>query len=313
MDGPTITLAPPDAAPLARADAGPLAHLDGARRDCSDAAQLEPGEQARRIDELGRLLITYGQITERLQKSHVQLTATVQRLRGELGEKNRELERRNRLAALGEMAAGMAHEIRNPLGGIQLYASLLGKDVADRPQCHDLVRKISGGVRRIESLVEQILQFTRELHVNPRPIDVADVVDRAVEYAAECFAQRQVRCQVEGPRPLKALADPMLLEQAILNLLLNAAEAMEGGGLVQIEYGPPLASSPARHFHLVVRDTGPGFSPDVLDRIFNPFFTTKETGTGLGLAIVHRVIDAHDGAISAMNDPAGGARFEIKI
>src|SRR3954469_25734596 len=97
------------------------------------------GASAQRIEELGRIIMAYSEVTERLQQSHDQLTQTVQTLRQELSEKNQLLERSNRLAALGEMAAGMAHEIRNPLGGIQLYASLLGKDVADRPASHQLV------------------------------------------------------------------------------------------------------------------------------------------------------------------------------
>ena len=105
--------------------------------------------------------MAYSEVTERLQQSHNQLNETVLSLREELGEKNRELERKNRLAALGEMAAAMAHEIRNPLGGIQLYASLLAKDVAGQSDSLQLVQKISGGVKRLEGLVGQVLQFSR--------------------------------------------------------------------------------------------------------------------------------------------------------
>src|SRR4051812_14936075 len=123
-------------------------------------------DPTRRMEELGRIILAYSEVTEKLQQSHDQLTATVQALRQELGEKNRLLERKNRLAALGEMAAGMAHEIRNPLGGIQLYASLLADDLKGRTELSDsltLVRKIAGGVKRLESLVGQVLQFTREI------------------------------------------------------------------------------------------------------------------------------------------------------
>src|SRR4051812_44718814 len=94
---------------------------------------------AQRVEELGRIIMAYSEVTERLQHSHDQLKGTVEMLRQELSDKNRQLERRNRLAALGEMAAGLAHEIRNPLGGIQLYASLLAKDLADRPDSHQIV------------------------------------------------------------------------------------------------------------------------------------------------------------------------------
>src|SRR5690348_2770096 len=104
----------------------------------STATLHDPRTSSQRIEELGRIIMAYSEVTERLQQSHDQLNLTVQRLREELSEKNQLLERRNRLAALGEMAAGLAHEIRNPLGGIQLYASLLAKDVSDRPASHEL-------------------------------------------------------------------------------------------------------------------------------------------------------------------------------
>jgi len=98
----------------------------------------------------------------------------------------------------------------------------------------------------------------------------------------------------------------------VLNLILNAAEAIDGGGAIDIRFGPP-SDGDVRQFYLVVSDTGPGIPVDVLDRIFNPFFTTKESGTGLGLAIVHRVVEARDGTITASNVEGGGAKFEVRI
>src|SRR3954471_21386266 len=136
-------------------------------------------ENARRVEELGRIIIAYSEVTEKLQQSHDQLNETVRTLRSELGEKNRLLERKNRLAALGEMAAGLAHEIRNPLGGIQLYASMLAQDVADRPDSLQLVQKISGGVRRLEALVGQVLQFSREIVAQSQPTDLTQVLEQA--------------------------------------------------------------------------------------------------------------------------------------
>ena len=263
---------------------------------------------AQRIEELGRIIMAYSEVTERLQESHERLEKTVTALREELGEKNRQLERKNRLAALGEMAAGLAHEIRNPLGGIQLYASLLSKDVADREAALTLVKKISGGVKRLESLVSQVLQFSREMKAQAVETDAAEVVDQALELAGKTFADRGVTAVVTGERPLVARVDPLLLGQAVLNLLLTAAEAIGGGGVVRVSY--ERAEGP-RQVRLSVTDSGPGIDPAVMDRIFNPFFTTKDSGTGLGLAIVHRVVEAHDGTISVRND--GGARFEICI
>jgi signal transduction histidine kinase len=271
-----------------------------------------PPAAAQRIEELGRIIMAYSEVTERLQQSHDQLNSQVMNLRDELSEKNRLLERRNRLAALGEMAAGMAHEIRNPLGGIQLYASLLMKDVSDRPGSAELVGKISAGVKRLESLVSQVLHFTREINVNIVEMDLAEVVAQAVELASYKSEQRQIEMKVQGPKSLSVMADPVMVGQSLLNLLLNAVEAMECSGRVDVRYGAPPEGSEARQFHLIVQDQGAGIPPNVLDRIFNPFFTTKDSGTGLGLSIVHRVVEAHDGTIVASNTETG-ARFEIRI
>lgn len=265
------------------------------------------------MEELGRIILAYSEVTDRLQQSQVRLEKTVQALREELGEKNRKLERRNRLAALGEMAAGMAHEIRNPLGGIQLYAAMLAQDVADRPAALATTQKIASGVKRLEALVSQVLQFTREISAQRVPCDLAEIVAQSCESAAPHAQKANVMLHVCGPQHLPITADPLLLGQAVLNLLLNAVEAAGAGGTVQLTYGPAQTSPSPAAFTLQVADSGPGLAPQVIDKIFNPFFTTKDTGTGLGLAIVHRIVEAHEGTVSASNQPGGGALFEIRI
>jgi signal transduction histidine kinase len=272
----------------------------------------QASEHARRIDELGQIILAYSDVTEKLQQSHDQLLSTVQALQSELGEKNRELERRHRLAALGEMAAGMAHEIRNPLGGIQLYSSMLFDDLADRPASQKLVHKISHGVRRLESLVGQVLQFSREIRANAVDADVAQIVAEAVDMASAKLIDHRVTCHVVGKKSLVANFDPLLLGQAVLNLIINAADATPAGGSVTVGFRKTTADE-GRQFCLTVADTGPGIPPELLDKIFNPFFTTKESGTGLGLSIVHRVVEAHDGSITASNVDGAGAKFEIRI
>ena len=260
----------------------------------------------RRVAELGQIIHAYSEVTERLQQSHEQLQATVQRLQDELGEKNRLLERRNRLAALGEMAAGMAHEIRNPLGGIQLYATMLDADLADRPEQRKIVGKISGGVRRLEGLVSNVLQFTREITAHRRTCDVRAAVDEAVDLTARQQTAAGVSVTVVGPDHLPATADPDLIGRAVLNLVLNAIEAAAGRVNVDL-------ARRGEGFSLTVSDDGPGIEQSVIDRLFDPFFTTKDMGTGLGLSIVHRIVDAHDGTITASNTVEGGARFELTI
>lgn len=267
------------------------------------------------MEELGRIILAYSEVTEKLQQSHEQLNTKVKQLQEELSDKNRQLERRNRLAALGEMAAGLAHEIRNPLGGIQLYASLLAQDVADRPDSALTVKKIINGVKRLEGLVSQVLQFSREIRANPEQCDVAQVVRDAWDIAiAKAHGMPGVGFECAIPDELNAVIDDHLLTQAIINLTHNAIDAVGETGTVRIELLP----SKDAHFTLTISDTGPGIPGNLLDKIFNPFFTTKDDGTGLGLSIVHRIVEAHGGTISASKPPrqgscGGGARFEIRI
>jgi signal transduction histidine kinase len=145
--------------------------------------------------------------------------------------------------------------------------------------------------------------------------DLPELLDRAVDRAAEAMRECGVRCVVDGSRPLHVKADAHMLGQAVLNLLLHAADATGacGGGTVTVRFGRPPEGSAARQFHLVVRDTGPGIPPQVLDRIFDPFFDTAGGGSGRRLPIVRRVVEAHDGTVTACNCDGGGARFEIRI
>jgi signal transduction histidine kinase len=274
-------------------------------------AEVNTAPPAQRIEELGRIILAYSEVTEKLQQSHDRLEQTVAALREELSEKNRMLERRNRLAALGEMAAGMAHEIRNPLGGIQLYASMLAGDLADHPQSFELAQKIGGCVRKLEGLVSRFLHFAREMKLHIVECDLVDVVDDALSLAGGAIVEKLIKISTRGPKSVLISADPLMLGQALLNLILNAVQASQNGGAVVVDYFAD--SSEGKQFRLAVEDSGPGIPPEIMDKIFDPFFTTKDEGTGLGLAIVHRVVEAHEGIISASNREGGGARFEIRI
>jgi signal transduction histidine kinase len=273
-------------------------------------AASDPSRRVASIEELGEIIRAYSEVTEKLERSHAQLQQTVQSLKSELISKNRQLERKSRLAALGEMAAGMAHEIRNPLGGIQLYASMLARDVQEMPGSLQLVQKISNGTRRLEGLVSQVLHFTREIAAHPTETDLVELIEQAIELAGARMKSTEICCTTDGPRPMPVRVDPLLIGQAILNLLINAVEAVEGRGTIAIAWSrAPLPGQ----LRLSIRDSGAGIPPHVLEKIFNPFFTTKENGTGLGLAIVHRIVEAHDGSVSVTNAAGGGALFEIKI
>ncbi len=266
------------------------------------------------LEDLHEVLQMYNDVTQKLQVSHERLQNEVQRLRDQLEQKNRELELKNRLAALGEMAAGIAHEIRNPLGGIQLYASTLAAEVSDRPMAAQLVAKISSGVKGLNTLVSDMLAFTRDLNLSKRECDLADMILASVEVVMPTLLQHKVKVEIDDALTgLIIEADPKLMERVLVNLIGNAAEAIgenrKTGGDIFIT---------ARHVHkqieITIVDNGPGIPADVIEKIFNPFFTTKHTGTGLGLAIVHRIIEGHGGTIRAENlADAKGAKFVVKI
>ncbi len=260
--------------------------------------------------DLAAMFEMFNETTERLQSSHDGLQKEVRRLRAELEAKNAELMRKNRLAALGEMAAGIAHEIRNPLGGIQLYASLLERDLQGAEPL-PLARKISLGVKNLNRIVEDVLAFTGETVCNPVPCEVADLIDAAQRDLlpqAEAAGIQMIRpVQTDMPR---VSGDAGLLERALCNLMLNAVQATQAGGRVAVK----IRCNEALSFcYIDVIDSGCGLKEDALDRIFNPFYTDKDAGTGLGLAIVHRIMESHRGGVIARNNDGPGATFTLKI
>jgi signal transduction histidine kinase len=261
--------------------------------------------------ELGAIIAAYNDVTERLKSAHERLGEEVARLREELRQKNAELRRRERLAALGEMAAGLAHEVRNPLGGIALYASMLEGQLADRPASRTAASKISQGVRALDRLVGEILDFAQEHRLDPRPCRMADVLSM-VEESIRPWAVEQIVDVAIDPAALdvEACCDSLRMQQVLLNLVMNGIQAVGENGHVWVS----ASERPDGHgIEIEVCDDGPGIPPENLDRIFNPFFTTRATGTGLGLAIVHRIVEAHGGIIRASNRLEGGARFVIRL
>jgi len=260
-------------------------------------------------DDLAEILARYTEVTASLQDSHAKLQSEVRRLREELARKNTQLERRKRLAALGEMAAGLAHEIRNPLGGIQLYAGLLRKDLQDRPALLKVVEKIISGVQLLDRLVNDVLSLAQTVQLQTSQVDVAQIVRSTVELVRPKLAESSVQLVADLPDEIPAvMGDRNMLSRALLNLVLNAVEAAGVEGKVQVRIVTE------RHWvRIEVIDSGPGVPPQLLDKIFNPFFTTKDCGTGLGLAMVHRIAEAHEGGVSVSNLPQGGACFVLSL
>lgn len=260
--------------------------------------------------ELGELISAYHEATEQLKAAHERLEEEVSGLREELRRKNVELRRRERLAALGEMAAGLAHEIRNPLGGIALYASMLAAESAAGPKVQTAAGRISQAVRSLERLVSDILDFAQEHRVEKQACRLGEVLSAVEESVQPWMEEHGAAVEIDDElREMAVFCDPLRMRQVLLNLVMNGLQAAGRGGHVRVS----AATKPARGVQLEVWDDGPGIPADKLDRIFNPFFTTRAAGTGLGLAIVHRIVEAHGGTVHAGNRPEGGARFVVRL
>jgi signal transduction histidine kinase len=224
---------------------------------------------------------------------------------------------RDRLAAVGEMAAVIAHEVKNPLGGIEVMAGLLRRKIPDAPDAQAMLTDIINEAKMANAIVQEVLDFVRPIRLQVEHTGVAEAVQGAI-HLAETKARRgsiDVDVQLQPGLP-QIRADQHQITQVFTNLLMNAYEAMDGKGRilvtgqrVRLEDG-----GEGRDAVLVdVTDDGPGIPQDVAERVFNPFFTTKAQGSGLGLAIVRKIIDAHDGKIDLRTAPGHGTTVRITL
>ncbi len=209
--------------------------------------------------------------------------------------------RSERLAALGQLSAGLAHELRNPLSSIKGSANLLERSVTqDNATVKELAEIISTEVDRTNSLVTRFLDFARPLEPRREPADVREVIDRAVHRAGVPVIR-------EYPSTLPTLSiDPELMEQVFLNLITNAAQASAPESPVTVR-----AKEADGEVEISVIDRGCGIPPDKIETIFNPFVTTKRDGVGLGLAIVSKIVDGHNGRMTVESEPGRGSTFRV--
>jgi signal transduction histidine kinase len=230
---------------------------------------------------------------------------------------------RDRLAALGEMAAAIAHELKNPLAGIEVMAGLLRRHVTGASDVQSLLNDIISEAKMANAIVQEVLEFVRPIRLQVQYTSIAQVLHDAVRMAESQGNRRKVAVSVHVEEGVPALqADHHQLCQVFTNLLVNAFEALGGQGTVAItarsgtedDHRGMIEPLEAMSSLVVdVADDGPGVPPDILDRIFNPFFTTKPQGSGLGLAIVRKIVDAHEGRIDVRTNPQGGTRFRVTL
>jgi PAS domain S-box-containing protein len=230
---------------------------------------------------------------------------------------------RDRLASLGEMAAGIAHELKNPLAGIEVMAGLLRRQVPDSKDAQSLLADILSEAKLANAIVVEMLEFVRPVRLQVEHTDMGDVLHQAVTMAESKTPRGGVAVSIEAEPDLPAIeGDHHQLSQVFTNLIANAFEALDGKGRITISaFTSSLDDDPAftgvrpptPTVVVDVADDGPGLPPDATDKIFDPFFTTKVTGTGLGLAIVRKIVDAHDGRIDVSSVPNAGTRFRVTL
>lgn len=256
------------------------------------------------------LMLVAQQVAAALGKT--ELLVSLQRSYDELEAAQRENVDQARLAAIGELAAVVAHEVRNPLGAMfnglaALDRVATGRDGDDEPviQLLDILREEA---HRIERIVSDLIDFSRPAPASKRDLALAPIAAEAVDSAAADAEARNVRLELEADEELRAVVDEHLLRRALLNLVDNATQATRTGGVVRVRVARD-ADGP----FLEVADQGHGIPDEELGRIFEPFFTTRATGTGLGLAVVRRFADSHGGTIDVSTAPEEGSVFTIRL
>jgi signal transduction histidine kinase len=246
---------------------------------------------------------------DRYQKAAVRLEESYGKLRRQADlilEIEEQLRRADRLSALGELSAGMAHEIRNPLGSIRAAAEILQDGIDPADKRHEFARILVREVDRLNRVVEDFLRFARPAPVERGRLDLNEALSAVLQLTRQPALKNSVRTELRPGRVPPLAGDREQLKQAFLNLVLNALQAMPQGGVLTV-------SSEAEGGEARIRfaDTGQGIAPENLEKIFNPFFTTRDEGTGLGLAITHRIVQGHGGRIEVESRVGEGTTFTV--
>ena len=232
----------------------------------------------------------------------------------ELEALREEVERERHLASLGRLAAGVAHEVRNPLSSLKGFAQLFRTKFEPGSQEERYADIMIEEVERLDRVVEELLDFARPVRPDRRPTDVNAVVRESTALVSEDAAFKTVSVQTrlgEGLPPV--LVDPHQIRQALLNLLLNGIDAAGSGGTVVVETALAVGQGGAAHVTVGVRDNGAGLAPDEIPKIFEPFYTTKPNGTGLGLTIVSRILEQNGGHVGVTSEKGRGSTFSVRL
>lgn len=259
------------------------------------------------VASLAQALERFNESSSKLERQHSALLQEVEDLRAQLLRKDEEIKRSERLATLGETAAALAHEVRNPLGAITLFLSMLRTDVQDHPEAISLVDEIEKSVASLDHVVSNVLHFAKNNSLRMAPLNIHSIVREVAHHFSNLYAE-MVEIVLDFSGNPYILGDEQALRQCLYNFVTNSLQAMEHSGRIEISVHDRVNSDGVT---LTVRDSGPGIPAEILPQLFEPFVSGRREGTGLGLSIVKRLIDAHEGIISANNSP--GATFVIDL
>lgn len=253
---------------------------------------------------------------EGLKDEFGELATSFNEMAGSLKEQMQKMRRTEQMVVVGELAAGLGHEVKNPLAGIKAAVNLLSEELTLNKEDRDLFSRIVEQVGRLEALMKGFLNFAKPPKPQWESVSVNGVLETTIDFyrvshrpSSGASGGIDIRKSMGGGLP-RTMADPMQLQQVFLNLFLNAGDAMPDGGALTVA---TVYDADADSIRIDIKDTGAGIDPQILERIFSPFLTTKSKGTGLGLAICKQMIERHGGSIGAENDPAGGALFRIVL
>lgn len=271
-------------------------------------SKVENGDFAVRIDyqgkdEIGRLIVSFNSMVDRLDLAKKEL----EKLHFQ------QLERADRLASIGEMAAGIAHEIKNPLAGISAAVTIIREDMDANDPREEILGEVLQQVKRLDKTVNDLLFFGKPSLPELSCIDINAIITTTLKFVSQHSGAANISRQINLANGLPPVyADDKQMQQVFLNLLLNACQAMSGGGTLTVKTS--LAQRDDKTFVRVdVADTGSGIPPQILEKIFTPFYTTKAQGTGLGLPICLKLVKLHEGDLRVTSDNTTGTVFTVEL
>ncbi len=271
------------------------------------ATPKQKGAAPELVTSLLDVMERFNESSSKLESRHTLLTQEIEELREQLRRKDEEMKRSERLAMLGETAAALAHEVRNPLGAISLFVSMLKNDLAAQPQPLALVEEIEKSISSLDQVVSNVLHFAKNNKLHLSPVNIHSLTQEVSHHFIGLYGQTATLQAYVAGNPF-IIADGQALRQCLYNLLTNALQITGYAGTIEVSVREADGEDAVL---ITVRDNGSGIPLEIQPRLFEPFASGRREGTGLGLSIVKRIVVAHGGEISARNTP--GAEFTIRL